>query len=85
MLPASSLVGLHDRVLVSVVTPFLGSGYVILPFQRHSVKLFHIGLRVSLFVHALLILLVSEVALDGYHFGIAPQRRSLLVFFNAQS
>ena len=60
---ASSLVGLHDRVLVSVVTHFLESGCVILPFQRYLVKIFHIGLRVSLFVYALLILLVSEVAL----------------------
>ena len=34
-----------------------------LPFQRYSVKVFHIGLRVSLFVHALLVLLVSEIPL----------------------
>ena len=35
----------------------------IVPFQRCSVKFFHIGLRVSLFVHAHLILLIIEVAL----------------------
>ena len=58
------MVGLHDRVRVSVVTLFFGSGYVIFPFPAlilsHS---FHIGLRVSLLVHALSILLVSEVPL----------------------
>ena len=40
--------------MVSVVTPFFKSGNVILPSQRNSVKFFHIGLRASLFVHALL-------------------------------
>ena len=59
---ASSLIGLHDRVLVFVVTPFLRSGCATLPFQRQSVKFFHIGLRVFLFVRALLILLISEIA-----------------------
>ena len=53
---------LYDLVLVSAVTPFSMSSYVILPFQRFSVKFFHIGLRVSLFVHAFLELLVLEVA-----------------------
>ena len=62
---ASSLIALHDRVLISVVTPVLRSGHVILSFQRNSVKFFHVGLRVSLFVHGFLILLVSEVALHN--------------------
>ena len=44
----SSLMGLHDRVLVSVVTTFFRSGHVTLPSQRYSVKFFHVGLRVSL-------------------------------------
>ena len=60
---ASSFIGLSEHVLVSVVKPFFLSSYVILPFRRFSVKLFHIGLRVSLFVHALLTMLVSEMAL----------------------
>ena len=55
--------GLLNRVLVSVVTPFFRRRYVILPSQRYSVKLFQIGLRVFLFVHALSILLIIEVAL----------------------
>ena len=46
---ASSLVGLRDRVLVFVVTPFLGSGYVILHFQHDSVKFFHIRVRACAF------------------------------------
>ena len=49
---ASSLIRLHDRVLISVVTPFFKGSYVILP------KLFDISLRVSLFVHAHSILLI---------------------------
>ena len=60
---ASAWIGLHDRVLVSVVTPFFRSSYVTLPFQRYCVKFLHIGLRVSLFLHALSILLILEVAL----------------------
>ena len=43
---ASSLIGSHDLVLVSVVPTFFTD--VILP----SVKFFSVGLRVSLFVHA---------------------------------
>ena len=63
---ASSFFGLDDRVLDSVATPLFKSGYVFLIFQRHSVKFFHIGLRVSLFVHAHLMLLITEFALqDG--------------------
>ena len=79
---ASSLVGWHDHVLVSVVTPFLGSGYVILPFQRSPVQLFHIGLRVSLLVHALSILLVSEVVLHDRSRNCACARNpsNLLLF-----
>ena len=61
--PTSSLIGLYDPVLVSVVTPLLNNSYVILPFQRFCVKLFHVGLRVSLCVHAHLTLLVHEEAL----------------------
>ena len=60
---SSFFFGLHDRVLTSVVTPLFRTSYVILPFQRQSVHFLHIGLRVSLFVHALLILLVDTVAL----------------------
>ena len=37
--------------------------YVILPFQRSSVKFFHIGVRISLFVHTYLVLFVLEVPL----------------------
>ena len=37
--------------------------HVILPFQRCSVKFFHIGLHESLFINAALILLTLEVAL----------------------
>ena len=48
----SPLIGLDDRVLVSVVTPLFRSSNVILPFSRCSVKLFHTSLRTSLFVHA---------------------------------
>ena len=50
---ASSLIGLHDSVLICVVTPLFRSSHVLLPFQRSSVEFFHIGLRVSLFVRAL--------------------------------
>ena len=60
---ASCLVGLRDRALVSVVTPLLGSGYAIVPLQRCKVKFFHVSLRVSLFVHAFLILLITEITL----------------------
>ena len=60
---ASSSIGLYDRVLTSAVTHFFKSSYVLLPFQLYSVKFFQIGLRVSLFMHALLILLIIEVAL----------------------
>ena len=48
---ASSLIGLRDRVWSLY---FFKSGNVILPSQRNSVKFSHIGLRASLFVHALL-------------------------------
>ena len=60
---ASSLIGLHHRVLVSVATPVLRSSHLILSSQRSSVQLSHLGLRVFLFMHALLILLIIEVAL----------------------
>ena len=57
----SSLVVLHDWV--SVESPFFTSGHVIPLFTCYSVKLFHVGPRVSRFVHARLTLLVLEVAL----------------------
>ena len=60
---ASSLIGLHDRVLTSVVTPLFKRSNEILPFQHNAVNSFHVGLRVSLFMHALVIWLVMEVAL----------------------
>ena len=61
---ASSSAGSHDRVLISVVAPFFGNSYVILLFRRFFLdKLFQIGLRVSLFMHALVILLIIVVAL----------------------
>ena len=45
---------------------FFRSSYVMRPCHRLSAKFFHIGLRVSLFVHAHLILLIITVALhDG--------------------
>ena len=50
---ASSLIGLHDLALVSVVNFPFKNNYEILPLQRSSSKFFHVGLRVSLFVHAL--------------------------------
>ena len=50
---ASCSVGLHDRALVSVVTHFFWSCHVTFPFQRFSVIVFHIGLRVSVFMHAI--------------------------------
>ena len=54
--------GVLDGVLVSVVTPSLKGGCVCLPLQRCSVKSFHTGLRVSLFAHALLIMLLNEAS-----------------------
>ena len=57
---AASLTGMHDRVLFTVATPFFGSNDVILSLQRLSVKVFNIGLRVSLFLHALSMLLILE-------------------------
>ena len=63
---AVSWIGLHDGVLVSVVTPFFRSSHIILPFQRCSSKFFQIGRCVFLFVHALSILLIIEVALHDY-------------------
>ena len=48
---ASSLVGLYDNVLVSAVSPFSrkkGRKSSVICF---SVEFFHVGLRVSLFVH----------------------------------
>ena len=50
---ASSLFGLHDHILVSaVMLVFFKNSCVLLSFQRYSIKFFHIGLRVSLLVHA---------------------------------
>ena len=63
---ASSLIGLFNFVLISDVTPFFWSSYVILPFQSYPVKFFHVELRVSLFAHAHVILLVLEVALHDH-------------------
>ena len=60
----SSLDGLHDRVLVSAVTRFFGGSYVVLPSQRWDVKFFHVGLRVSWFVHALVIWLIFKEVLN---------------------
>ena len=60
---ASSLRGLYDVVLVSVVIPFCGRSHVIPTIIFYSVKFFHVGLYLSFFVHARLILLVLEVAL----------------------
>ena len=60
---ATSLIGLHDRVLVSAVSPFFKGSDVNPLFNCYTVKFLHVGLRVSVFVHALLVLLVLEVAL----------------------
>ena len=54
--------GVYDLVLVSV-SPFCRRSGVIPLVICYSVKFFHVRLRVSLFVHAHLILLVLEVAL----------------------
>ena len=62
---ASSSAGSHDCVLISVVAPFFRNSYVILPFRRFFDKFFQINLRVSLFMHALVILLIIVVALHG--------------------
>ena len=60
---ASSLIGSYDLVLTSVVSPFCRRSDVHLLVICYSVKFFHVGFRVSLFVHAHLVLLVLEVAL----------------------
>ena len=62
---ASSLIGLDNRVLISVVAPFFRSSYVILLLQRCFDKFFQIGLCVSLFMHALLGI--------AHHCGRAPR------------
>ena len=58
---ASSLTGLYDLVLISVASPPCKSSHVIPLFTCHAVKFFHVELRVSLFVHAHLILLDLEI------------------------
>ena len=60
---ASSLVGLYDLVLVCAVSPFVIRSDVNPFCICYSVKFFHVGLCVSVFVHAHLELLVLEVAL----------------------
>ena len=60
---ASSLVGLYDLVLVSVVSPFVRRCDE-KPFCIcYAVEFFLVGLRESLFVHVHWVLLVLEVAL----------------------
>ena len=59
---ASSLAGLYDLVSVFVVSPFCGSSHVLPTIMCYSVKFFHVGLRLSLFVHEHLVLFVLEVA-----------------------
>ena len=76
---ASSLIGLHDRVLTSVVTPLFKRSNEILPFQNNALNLFHIGLRVFLFMHALVILLIIEAALHDRS-AIVFVRRIFVLF-----
>ena len=54
---ASCSRGLYDLVLVSVVSQFCRRSDASPLFICHSVKFFHVGLRVSLFVHTHLVLL----------------------------
>ena len=51
---ASSLTGSYDLVLASVTSPFGRRSDVRPFFICYSVKFFHVGLRVSLLVHAYL-------------------------------
>ena len=60
---ASSLVGLYDLVLVSLRNQIFRRSDVNPLFFCKFVKFIHVRLRVSLFVHAHLVLLVLEVAL----------------------
>ena len=57
------LAGLYDLVSVSVVTPFFRRSDVNRIFICYAVKFFHVGLRVAMFMHAHLVLLVLEEAL----------------------
>ena len=58
---ASSLVGLYDLALVSVASPFVKKALYTNVLLCSSVKFIHVGLRVSLFVHAHLVLQVIGV------------------------
>ena len=79
---ASSLVRLYDNVLVSAVSPFSrkkGRKSSVICF---SVEFFHVRLRVSLMVHAHLILLILEVAAPRLFRDCASARilRNILLF-----
>ena len=87
---ASSLAGLYDLVSVFVVSPFCGSSHVLPTIMCYSVKIFHVGLHVSLFVHEHLVLFVLEAALHDRSVivllcGIQVISRSLEFFVILQS
>ena len=95
---ASSLIGLYDRALISVATPFFRSSCVISSFPT-LLKSSHVGLRVSLFMHSLFDIARQRgsaprsclCAESKYSFALwsfcdpsdYPWRRPLLFFFNA--
>ena len=77
---ASSLVGLYDLVLVSLRNQIFRRSDVNPLFFCKFVKFIHVGSRVSLFVHAHLVLLVLEVALhDRSVFFFLRNQNNLLL------
>ena len=65
---ASSLIGLNDRVHDLCSDAIQQEKLRDSSFQRYSLKIVHVGLRVSLFVHAPLMMHVIE---EAHHDGSA--------------